>query len=211
MAKTVGNVATAARYLLQDETPVRWTDTEVIGWVNDGQREIVALKPDANAVRTDFACAAGAYQTLPSDGVRLLDVVRNVGGPRIRRVDRYIMDIEAPDWHEATASATTDHYIFEEEVPDAFYLYPPRPASTPGSVVIVYSALPTEATILADSLTLDDEYFNPLVDYVAYRCFMKDSEFDNQAARADAHYTAFMQGIGLKSAGEDESNPNRSA
>lgn len=211
MAKTLANVATAVRYLLQDETPVRWTDAEMIGWINDGQREIVSIRPDANAVRTNFTCAAGALQTLPADGIQLLDVVRNVAGARIRRVDRYVMDIEDANWHEATASSTTDHFIFEEETPEVFYVYPPRPTASPGQIVIVYAAIPTEAASLDDDLTLDDEYFNALVDYVAYRCFMKDSEFDNQRERADAHYVAFTQSLGVGTASADQANPNRRA
>lgn len=211
MAKTANNVITAVRYILQDETPVRWSDAELLGWVSDGQREIVNIKPDANAVRANITCVTGTYQTLPANGIRLLDVVRNVNGRRIRRVDRYVMDIEDPNWHESTPSAAVDHFIFEEEVPDAFYVYPPQPATLQGSITIVYSALPAAVTDGDDTLELDDAYFSAIVDYVAYRCFMKDTEFDNQAQKADAHYAAFLQALGVKASAETVHNPNRSA
>ena len=42
---------------------------------------------------------------------------------------------------------------------------------------------------------MDDIYGNALVDYVLYRCYMKDAEFAGNAQRAGSHYQLFMASI----------------
>lgn len=41
-------------------------------------------------------------------------------------------------------------------------------------------------------------FAGPLIDYVLYRMFSKDSEYAGNAARAQAHYTAFANSLGME-------------
>ena len=79
MSVTVQSVIDRVQAVLQDTTGVRWPVTaELVLWVNDAQREIALLKPDASAVNTTVTLAAGTKQEIPSAGNRLLKVIRNM-------------------------------------------------------------------------------------------------------------------------------------
>ena len=49
MTVTVQSVLDKVQIVLQDTGGIRWTSSELVGWVNDAQREIALLKPDASA------------------------------------------------------------------------------------------------------------------------------------------------------------------
>lgn len=68
------SIITKAATLLQDPTNVRWPADELLGWLNDGQREIVLQKPDAYSINEAVKLAAGTKQALPAAGIRLLAV-----------------------------------------------------------------------------------------------------------------------------------------
>ena len=97
---TVNSTLARAAVLLQDVSNIRWPLPELLDWLNDGQREIVLKKPNASIKNEPFVLAVGTKQTLPADGVQLIDVVRNLPGTAIRIVSREILDAQLPDWHE---------------------------------------------------------------------------------------------------------------
>lgn len=102
---TVDSTLGRAAVLLQDPTNIRWPLPELLNWLNDGQREVVLRKPNASVRNAPLVMVAGTKQSIPADGVQLLDVVRNLPGSAIRIVDREILDAQLPDWHIATASS----------------------------------------------------------------------------------------------------------
>lgn len=64
---------------LTDSTNVRWTRVELLGWLNDGQRQIVLMTPaSTNKVQT-VQLVAGTRQSIPTDGWTLLEVIRSMG------------------------------------------------------------------------------------------------------------------------------------
>jgi len=66
--------------ILQDSN-VRWPRLELQQWLNEAYLNIVLARPDANAVTGLFTCAVGTRQKLTTqfaDGLRILDVVRNM-------------------------------------------------------------------------------------------------------------------------------------
>ena len=79
MTVTVQSVLDRVQQTLQDTAGIRWSSTnELVLWVNDAQREIALLKPDATATNATVALVEGTKQTIPDDGNRLLRVVRNM-------------------------------------------------------------------------------------------------------------------------------------
>jgi len=210
LASTIVNKASV---LLQDATNVRWTQAELLGWLNDGQREVVFLKPDAYATNETMKLATGTKQALPVAGLQLLSVVRNMGatgltpGKAVRLVDRDILDVQLPDWHAAEASAEALHYVYDDRNPKNFYVYPPQPATGQGYVELVYSTAPADVA-LSDSIKLDDIYANALLDYIMYRAYSKDADYAANAGRASALYQAFMTSIGARGKVEVPVDPN---
>lgn len=198
-----------ARRILQDTTSggTRWLDAELLDWINDAQREIVLLKPNSFSSVENLTLAQGTKQTLPAEGLLLLTVVRNVGGKAVRRVDRNILDSENPDWHSVTENNTVEHYIFDEDAPETFWVYPPQTA-TPGSVEVIFSRAPSDLSILGDTITLNDIYMNVILDYILYRAYSKDTDYAGNSSRASNHYQGFNNSLGVKAQAEMSTSPN---
>lgn len=191
---------------LQDPTSVRWPISELVRYLNDGQREVVLYRPDSMVTSTSRSLATGTRQTLPN-GSKLIEVVRNTGGTKraIRMVNREILDAQTPGWHNLTGATDILHYMYDPRDPTVFYVYPP--AATGASVEIVYAAYPVDIvepadgalyTAVAGNISLPDIYGNVIQDYILYRAYTKDSEYAGNAQRAQAHYAAFANALGIE-------------
>ena len=219
MATTVQSVIDRAQTVLQDTTGVRWpVVAELVLWINDAQREIALLKPDASAINETITLAAGTKQDIPSAGNRLLNVVRNMsaasngtGKRAVRLVDAEVLNGQTPDWHDPTVSgdaAHTDvvkHYIYEESNPRNFYVYPG--VSGNAYLEIVYSSNPT-AVAQADNLSIPDIFANAVLNYVLYMAYMKDAEYAGNQQRASSHFQIFTASVTGKGQIDAVTNPN---
>lgn len=191
---------------LQDPTSVRWPISELVRYLNDGQREVVLYRPDSMVTSAPRPLTVGTRQTLPN-GSKLIEVVRNTGGTKraVRMVNREILDAQTPGWHNLTGSTDILHYMYDPRDPTVFYVYPP--AATGASVEIVYAAYPGDIvepadgalyTAVAGNISLPDIYGNVIQDYILYRAYSKDSEYAGNAQRAQAHYAAFANALGIE-------------
>jgi hypothetical protein len=196
---------------MQDNTSVRWPIAELVRYLNDGQREVVLYRPDSMVTNATVTLAGGAKQALPTNGSKLIDVIRNTSGTKrsVRMTVRNILDTQSPNWYNLTGVTEVLHYMYDPRDPKVFYVYPPA-ASSGASVEIVYSAYPTDITEPADGVTyssvtgnisLPDIYGNVLADYILYRAYTKDSEYAGNAQRAQAHYGAFQAALTTEMAG----------
>lgn len=193
---------------LQDNTSIRWPVNELVRYLNDGQREIVLHRPDAMRTNAAVSLIAGSRQSLPANGTKLIEVVRNTSGNKraVRQVNREILDSQSPGWHNLTGVTEVLHFMYDPRDPTTFYVYPPAAASG-ASVDVVYAAMPTDITEPADgalytavsgNISVPDIYGNVLQDYILYRSYTKDSTFAGNAARAQAHYAQFANALGLE-------------
>lgn len=200
----VNNVINRAGTLIQDATNVRWPTAELLDWLNDGQREVVLHHPEASVKNTSVSLATGASkQSLPADGILLVDVIRNMGaagataGRAVRMTSREVLDAQKPTWHsDANALGYIQHFVYDPRDPKNFYVYPPAPA-TAWYLEIIYSAAPTDC-VAGGVIQIDDIYSNALLDYVLYRAYSKDAEYAANAQLAIAHYQAFAGALGIK-------------
>ena len=219
MTVTVQSVVDRAQTVLQDTTGVRWpVVSELVLWVNDAQREIALLKPDASAVNATVTLATGTKQSIPTAGNRLLGVVRNMsaassgtGKRAVRLVDRAVLDSQTPDWHDpavtGSAAHTTvvKHFVYDETNPRNFYVYPGVAGNA--YLEIVYSSNP--ATVAqSGNLSIPDVFANAIMNYVLYMAYMKDAEFAGNAQRAGTHFQLFTASVTGKAQIDAISNPN---
>lgn len=194
---------------LQDDTSVRWPVAELVRYLNDGQREVVLYRPDSLSTNATIDCVAGSKQTLPSNGAKLIEVVRNAASGSnfraIRMINREVLDAQLPNWHAIPPVDTVKHFMYDPRDPRVFYVYPP--ATTDAKLDIVYASYPQDIAEPADGATaedvvgniaLPDIYGNVLIDYVLYRAYSKDSEYAGNANRAQAHYGAFTSALGVE-------------
>ena len=216
MATITGtSIITKAATLIQDTTGIRWPRDELVEWLNDGQREVVLLKPEAAITNASIKLSSNqTKQTIPANGITLIDITRNMGtdgvtaGNAIRIVSREVMDAQTPSWHSDTNSlGIVLHYMFDTRDPKTFYVYPKSP-QVPWYVEAIISTSPSNTNDTGTPIGIDDIYSNALLDYVLYRAYSKDATYAQNAQLAVAHYQAFSGSLGVKSQIELSHNPN---
>tara|TARA_R100000900_G_scaffold111126_1_gene86759 strand:- start:140 stop:859 length:720 start_codon:yes stop_codon:yes gene_type:complete len=206
---TETNLLARIRDTLQDTTSVRWSDAELRRYINDAQREIVNFRPEASAKTANVALVVGTRQTIPTEGLRLIKITRNMsdasggatGKRAVRLVNVDILNAQDPDWHDPTATGSSTHgttvknYVFDDDDPRVFYVYPGA-SSTSTFLEIVYSKSPTDLTTGSSTIDIDDTYANAIIDFVLYRAYLKDAEYAGNAQRAGTHYQLFQASVG---------------
>tara|TARA_B100000214_G_scaffold209436_1_gene152020 strand:- start:12294 stop:13013 length:720 start_codon:yes stop_codon:yes gene_type:complete len=206
---TETNLLARIRDTLQDTTSVRWSDAELRRYINDAQREIVNFRPEASAKTANVALVVGTRQTIPTEGLRLIKITRNMsdasggatGKRAVRLVNVDILNAQDPDWHDPTATGSSTHgttvknYVFDDDDPRVFYVYPGA-SSTSTFLEIVYSKSPTDLTTGSSTIDIDDTYANAIMDFVLYRAYLKDAEYAGNAQRAGTHYQLFQASVG---------------
>jgi len=227
MAILVNDLISRVQAVLQDTTGVRWPQTELVLWINDAQREVALLKPDAMSNTAIVTLDAGTKQSIPADGNRLLKVVRNMtqnandntlydGKRSIRLVDGDILDSQTPDWHDSTVGGDAahggevKHYIYNEESPRTYYVYPGVSSVSTVYLEIMYSKNPAVITTVTGStaLSVPDIFGNAVMNYVLYMAYMKDSEYAGNQQRAANHYQLFSASVTGKAQIDTVSSPN---
>lgn len=209
MATTAQQIADKAWTVLQDTiggTGVRWPAAEVLGWINDGQREVVMFHPQAYTKATKAALVSGTRQTLAdmglTDGLQIIKLVRNwsadqtTPGRAISRTLQAVLDQELPDWHSATGPAVI-HYVIDPAEPKACYVWPAVASGKRAEVV--YSAVPPDIAAIGNATSLDDIYANALLNYVLFRALSKRTAGAGTAKQeAGGYYNLFLQALGIK-------------
>lgn len=200
--------------ILQDTTTIRWPLNELVRWLNDAQREVITYRPDALNTTATMTLVAGTRQDLDNASLspapaKLIEITRNMAATSakgsVTQVPRKIMDDQTPNWHVLPSKVDVQHYMYDPRDPKTFYVYPP--ATTLAQLEVMYAAYPTDVTEPADgaslsdvtaSIVLPDIYGNAILDFILYRAYTKDSEYAGNLQRAQAHYAAFANTMGVE-------------
>jgi len=206
---TAQSLIDKAHVILHDTTSVRWPDTELLGWLNDGVLELVNIKPDA-AAQTALVrlTPSDTKQTVSGNIIQILNIIRNNSTKKpMRMVDREILDAQIPNWH-STVSATNDaiHWCYDELNPKVFYVYPAVSGSTV-DVLMVYSQAPASITV-GQTIPVDDTYAPALLNYILYRAYSKDADYSANKDRMMNAYQSFMSSLGVRMQREKSDDPN---
>lgn len=180
--------------LLYDNNNVRWSRAELLKYVNDGQRQLVAVLPEVTSTVAVAALTSGTRQSIPSGGWMLLDVTRNMGtdgvspGRAVRRVDMTVLDESNPDWQADTATAEAKTFMYNARDRAAYYVHPPSDGTN--YLEVVYSVYPTEQAE-GDAILIDDVYAPALQDYILWRAYTKAADYADPM-KAEQHLTSFQ-------------------
>lgn len=216
---TVGEVLRRSKLILQEVTQngTRWTNEELLGWLNESYQAIVAIKPDASSVNKEVDCVHGSRQELPADGHRLLDVVRNTAvdskGYSVMKASRDALDATRRGWHSETPSVTIEQFVFDDHDPRHFYVYPP--ATADARLEIIYSSVPQPhesaqaTTESVEPIRLGDSFAPAIVDYILARAYSKDAEHAANLQRAQMHSGSFVNMLGADTQAGIAYSPNR--
>lgn len=195
---------------LVDDGFIRWPLEKLINYLNDAQRAIVIIRPDAYIIETVITAIAGAKQQLPDDALRLVDVRSNEFGYAIINRDKSEITELYPKWYGTTGEEEPEAFIYDERQPKTFFLFPGVVAGL--KVEVVYSATPpvrTDADI-DEKADLDSIYSNAMIEYMLYMAHSKDFEHSEQA-KAQTHFQMFQALMGLKSEGDAGMTPTNPA
>ena len=203
MAVPASSIIQKAQIALQDEEGVRWPASELVLYLNAGQRELVRLRPDQTAVKAPVVLASGYWHTLPPQAQALIDITCNLVGSkrRITRVSLAQLDAVYPNWRDAAPSQEITHFSYDLRSPFVFHTYPPAQNA---QVEMVYSTAPVDVPPTAGSMYLSvtgnigvpDVWEDALLNFVLYKAYAKDAEFGGNAQLSAAYYSAFSAAVG---------------
>lgn len=212
MAIAVNDLRDEVAADLRDTSKVTWTNDDLLEYLNDGQRMIALLAPQAAVQVENLQLAAGVSQALTAPDHRLLNITHNMGtdgntpGRAVRHADMADMDATAPNWRGETASAEVVCYMTDADAPSRFWVYPPQPSVSPGYVQVVVSTTPTNASA-GGNISLADIYAPALREWMLYRA--KSAE--DEAAGGEPHWQRFMQIISAHTGHDMTKAPDASA
>lgn len=199
---TPQQVIDEARVLINDDNPLmpeRFTDAELLDFVNQAIRRTCVVRPDLFIINDDITPTVGQVeQEFPADVTRIMEIHRVTGGAAIGEVDKETMDRSAPDWTLET-SGTPVNWMRHPRNPRRYFLYP-RPA-TGTQIAAEYIEVPADY-ILSDTIGLPDSYKAAIIDCVVALAEVVDNE-SVETARAKAFFDSFMQALGADLAQRD--------
>jgi hypothetical protein len=190
---TPADVIGEARRLLQDQlAPYRYSDDDLVGFVNQTLRRMAILRPDLFGVIAEIPVSAeSVIQSLPSDALRLIDVFQVKDGVAVTEVDRETLTRSNPYWMAEPAGEPLN-FMRHVKNPDRFFLYP-RPATD--TILVVEYAQSPPAYDFADTIESPAEAFLPvIVDGVVFLAESIDNEYAT-SGRAKLFLEAFSQSL----------------
>lgn len=204
-------ISTAAT-LLGDPDGERWSQSFLLAALNDGQRDIVGLRPDAMTDSTVVQLAGGVVQSLPAGAPILIGITRNMGvdgqtpGQIITLGDLARFERANPLWMTDDPEPEVRIWFYDKKRPRQFLVYPPQPATGQGYVELVHPVMP--ADIAADDfLTIPDSFAEALLFFVMSRALMVEGEKTFNGQKAADYRRAYVSMLSAGDAAETATEP----
>lgn len=193
---SVNEILLRANQLMGDPLWSGWSKAELLNYYHEALLVLLERRPDANAVNIGYVCSAGVKQALPDDAMALIDVISGQTGLAVQRTSRELLDQNYPDWYAGTSASSPQAYIYDVGNPRYFYIYPGVLAET--LINVIYSGIPDLITISGvedvshpATFPLRPQFVAPIIEYILYRSFSKDSDYAANSNRSAAHMQAF--------------------
>ncbi len=205
---TVINIKNSVLSVLHDAKWRAIGESDIYKWIYEGECILAAHKPEATATNINFRCRSGTTQDLTRTEKKIVRVLSvHYAANADKRKAIYLArrdDISAinPEWEFDQRSGLPSDFIYDEDNPLVFSLYPsPSPGTT---ISFSASIVPDEyGTITEDTKTTVSPIYHPnLVDWAAHRCFLLDDSLPNAQAKASVYLNRFVQSTGIKLSGE---------
>lgn len=192
---TPANVITEVRSIIQDtRSPYRYSDTVLLGFVNQTLKRMALLRPDLFSLITDIVLKPNSVvQSTPDDSVRLVEIFQVKDGNAVTEVSRDMFDQSYPGWVNETAG-TPVNFMRHVRNPNKFFVYP-RP-TTCVTVVGEYIQSPPYYNLEEEIQILPDSYLPVLVDGTVYLAESIDNEHVN-TGRAKLYQDMFVNALGV--------------
>ena len=163
------------RRILLDPSPgVTWFDPALLAMVNQAERAICAVKPEAYTIKGSIPMVAGTHQTIPAQGTAILDIYENaVGKRRVSQVNRALLDASNRFWPDATTEVPVQHWTADPRDPTRFEVTPPNDGT--GAVIALYGTTPTPIAGVGNAINLPDIYEMPIQAFVLAKAYAENT------------------------------------
>lgn len=192
---TPADIIVEARKLLQDtRVPYRYSDDDLLGYINHTVRRMLTLRPDLFTTIEEIPTApANILQQLPAGSHRLVDIFSVVNHNSVNEVERLSMERAYPQW-VSDPPGVPYNFMRHPRNPTQFFLYP-KPI--PGLQLLAEYTVVPELYELQDEMNPPgDAYMAAVIDGVVFLASSIDDEHVEQG-RAALFQESFMQGLGL--------------
>lgn len=169
--KTVQDVINNVTRVFGDEAGVQLSNNDIIRWINEAQREINRQNAVLQQVATTTLNAGQAEYTLSGITPPIYEINsllingRRIGNISVSQAEESI-SLADPESEETGAP----QFWYEWANTITFWPVP----STAGTIKIRYTAVPTDVASDGDTLTLPDEYFMDIINYVLKMAYEMD-------------------------------------
>lgn len=218
-----------ARDALNDADDGTWALNEKIRLLNQGQLLIADVKHDALATTEAVLLVAGTRQTCPANrtnglaSLKFIKLIRNMGidgltaGPPVLPGDLEVMNRLTPSWHEDTARRVIRNYLWDPNVKNEYYVWPPVPSSPAVYVELRHLPTPVGVPLSTDkpryiaehhTISIPDDFAQLLVDYICWRSYAKADDQESEQKAAE-HKEQWLTGLGMKLDKDATHNPTQ--
>ena len=180
--KTVGDVYAYVKRVFGDEAGVQLSNDDITRWINEAQRDLAIENAAIQAVATTPLIVNQATYSLSGITPRINDISsllidgRRIGNIPVAQAEE---SISLADPEGAEVGAPQFWYEWADQI-----IFWPKP-SQPGTITIRYTAEPTDVTTNSnDVLSLDDEYFMDIINYVLKQAYEMDENPEMMQAKA---------------------------
>lgn len=169
--KTVANVANSVKRLFGDESGVQLVDNDIITWTNEAQQAIADSTKVLKAKATTSMVAGTNTYSLSAVTPKILQIEsllvngRRIGNMSVAQAEETI--------------SQSDPLAEEEGFPAFWYEWAGEitfwPKPNPNAEILIrYTANPAVVSTLTDTLSLPDEFFSDVVNFVLKRAYEMD-------------------------------------
>jgi len=177
--RLVSEVLTAVQRQFGDESGVQLENNDIIRWVNDAQDVIVAKNKVLKAKSTTPSVAGQAAYTFPSDNIHQIESI-HYNGYRVPNMS--FPEAEEQIFQaDPTMVASGDPVLWYEWA--GTFTFWPAPSEVQ-SIDLYYTQRPTPVTLVSDTLSLPDKYYQDIVRYCLQQAYEMDEDMANSQAKA---------------------------
>jgi len=179
--KTVQDVIDNVTRVFGDEAGVQLSNNDIIRWINEAQREINRQNAVLQQTATTTLNAGQADYSLASISPPIYEINsllingRRVGNISVSQAEESI-SLADPESEETGAP----QFWYEWANTITFWPVP----STAGTIKIRYTAIPTDIAADNDTLTMPDEYFMDIINYVLKMAYEMDENPEMMQAKS---------------------------
>ena len=209
--QTVGSIVAQVKRRILDESNDDFSDTQLLDLYNLANKKIVTLQPAAYTTIDIVLLAAGNKQSIPADGIAIMDVRRNFGtdgqtpGRVVRQVEPLSMQSLVPTW----ATDTQQAYAYDwwpAKRTEEYYVHPPSDGTNYVEIDIAKTPPATvwDAGGLWQSATspLNDSYVDAQINGMMYQAYDDDTDIPGNTPRSALYYGRFLQALGITTGGQ---------